>query len=130
MFKLLESSTPPTLEMVEEPGNDLIGGQHFNSPLGHITIRACRTLAFGESFHILRLRATFQACRTIEANTLHASDRAAVLNSTTFLTTDYYDGGDRYSRPRLSVEDSVLTRLQKDFVALADLVRALRSMLT
>jgi hypothetical protein len=37
---------------------------------------------------------------------------------------DYYDGGgDRYNRPRLSVEDSVLTRLHKDFVALADLVQ-------
>ena len=38
------------------------------------------------------------------------------------LTTDYYDGGDRYNRgpPRQSLEESVLTRLRKDFISLAD----------
>ena len=40
------------------------------------------------------------------------------------LTIDYYDGGDRYrGPPRQSFEDSVLTRLRKDFISLADPVK-------
>jgi hypothetical protein len=32
---------------------------------------------------------------------------------------DYNDAGDRYSRPRISAEESMLTRLRKDFISLA-----------
>ena len=48
--------------------------------------------------------------------------RGGIYSLEWYLIVDYYDGVDRYNRgpPRQSLEESVLTRLRKDLISLAD----------
>lgn len=74
-------------------------------------------------FSVSRKKERQRQCHITEAQLiLHVNEQEEVLSPQVYLTTDYYDGGDRYNRgpPRQSLEESVLTRLRKDFISLAD----------